>query len=175
MGNFKEEIANIKAFAFDCDGVFTDGSITILESGEAVRVFNAKDGYAVVRALKKGYPVAIISGGRGNAMRLRFEQLGIQHIYLGSKDKLHDLDEFRAKYNLERKDILFVGDDIPDMEVMSECGVSVAPSDAVLEVKAIATHVTEYKGGRGCVRDAVEQVMKARGDWDLYVKCGPNE
>lgn len=170
MGNFKEDIAKIKAFAFDCDGVLTDGSITVNDRGDAVRTFNAKDGYAVVRALKKGYPVALISGGVGETMRLRFEQLGIQHIYLGSKNKLQDLDDFRQKYNLERTDILYIGDDIPDMEVMSLCGVSVAPCDAAMEVKRIATHVTEYAGGRGCVRDALEQVMKARGDWDIYIK-----
>ena len=175
MGNFKEDIAKIKAFAFDCDGVFTDGTVTLMEHGDSIRVFNVKDGYAVARALKKGYPVAVISGGTGIAMRLRFEQLGVKDIYLASKNKLQDFDEFRAKYNLEREDILFMGDDVPDMEVMSLCGVSVAPSDAVLDVKALATHVTEYAGGRGCVRDSIEQVMKARGDWDLYVKCGANE
>lgn len=170
MGNFKEDIAKIKAFAFDCDGVLTDCTVTITESGDAIRTFNAKDGYAIVRALKKGYPVALISGGTGEAMRLRFEQLGIENVYLSSRNKLQDLDDFRAKYNLERSDILFIGDDIPDMEVMSHCGVSVAPCDAAMEVKQIATHVTEYAGGRGCVRDALEQVMKARGDWDVYVK-----
>lgn len=170
MGNFKEDIAKIKAFAFDCDGVLTDCSVMLNEKGDAIRTFNAKDGYAIVRALKKGYPVALISGGTGEAMRLRFEQLGIPNIYLSSKNKLRDLDDFRAKYNLERSDILYIGDDIPDMEVMSHCGVSVAPCDAVMEVKQIATHVTEYAGGRGCVRDALEQVMKARGDWDVYVK-----
>lgn len=172
MGNFKEDIANIKAFAFDCDGVLTDGSVMVNEKGDAVRTFNAKDGYAVVRAIKKGYPVALISGGTGEAMRLRFEQLGIKHIYLGSKNKLQDLDDFRLQYGLERNDILYIGDDIPDMEVMIHCGVSVAPCDAAMEVKQIATHVTEYAGGRGCVRDALEQVMKARGHWDLYVKVG---
>ncbi len=170
MGNFKEDIANIKAFAMDCDGVLTDGTITIDEAGEAIRTFNAKDGYAIVRALKKGYPVAIISGGDGIAMRKRFEMLGIKDIYLASKNKIVDLDDFRAKYSLERADILYLGDDIPDMETMSECGISVAPCDAVLEVKGIATHVSEYAGGRGCVRDALEQVMKVHGKWDIYVK-----
>lgn len=170
MGNFKEDIAKIKAFAFDCDGVLTDCSVTINEQGDAIRTFNAKDGYAIVRAIKKGYPVALISGGVGSVMRVRFEQLGIPNIYLGSRDKLADLDDFRAKYNLEREDILYIGDDIPDMEVMSHCGISVAPCDAVMEVKAIATHVTEYAGGRGCVRDAIEQVMKARGHWDVFIK-----
>ncbi len=172
MKNFKEKISTIKAFAFDCDGVLTDGSLTITEAGEALRTFNAKDGYAVVRALKKGYPVALISGGVGVAMHKRFEMLGIKDIYLGSKNKIADLDDFRNKYNLERHDILYMGDDIPDMETMCACGVSVAPRDAALEVRAIATHVSEYEGGRGCVRDAVEQVMKARGDWDVYVKEG---
>lgn len=172
MGNFKEDIANIKAFAFDCDGVLTDGSIMMSPDGDSIRTFNVKDGYAIVRALAKGYPVAIISGGVGENLRRRFELLRIKDVYLGSKDKLADLDDFRAKYSLSRKDILFVGDDIPDMEVMTECGVSVAPSDAVLEVKAIATHTTEYAGGRGCVRDVIQQVMKARGDWDVFVKYG---
>lgn len=172
MENFKEKIAKIKAFAFDCDGVLTDGTITINERDEAIRSFNVKDGYAMVRAIKKNYPLAIISGGNGECLRRRFEMLKIKDIYLASPDKMVDLEEFREKYNLSFDEIMFIGDDIPDMEVMAACGVSVAPSDAAMEVKAMATHVSEYAGGRGCVRDAVSQVLKARGDWEVFVKFG---
>ena len=170
MGNFKEDIANVKAFAFDCDGVLTDGSLMMTESGQLIRVFNAKDGYAIVKALAANYPVAIISGGSGDVMEMRFKKLGITDLYLGSLDKLNDIDDFRYKYGFEREDILYVGDDVPDIEPMMNVGLSVAPSDAVLEVKAIARHVSEYGGGKGCVRDVIEQVLKARGDWSVECK-----
>lgn len=166
MGNFKEDIAKIKAFAFDCDGVMTDGTVRMTDKGELMREFNAKDGFAVGQALAAGYPVAIVSGGRGSAMELRFKVLGVTDIYLGTPDKLEAVDDFRYKYGLEREDILFMGDDLPDIEVMQNVGLSVAPKDAALEVKAIARHVSEYGGGKGCVRDVIEQVMKARGDWN---------
>ncbi len=165
--NFKERISNIKAFAFDCDGVMTDGTVTMCEDFEMRRTYNAKDGYALLHAIEKGYPIAIISRGTGVAMRLRFEKkLGIKDIYLSTGDKVADLLDFCKKWSIEPSDVLYMGDDIPDIKAMKIAGLSVAPADAVLDVKAIATHVSPYGGGKGCVRDAIEQVMKARGDWD---------
>lgn len=166
MGNFKEEIAKIKAFAFDCDGVLTDGNVMMTEKGELMRTFNAKDGYAMVKALKAGFPVAVISGGRGEVMEKRFRTLGLTDIYLGCLYKIESLDDFRYKYGIERSEILYIGDDMPDIEVMQSVGLAVAPSDAVLEVKAVAHHVSEYGGGKGCVRDMIEQVLKAQGHWN---------
>lgn len=163
--NFKEKLSQIKAFVFDCDGVLTDGNFWVFENGDMIRSFNAKDGYAMVRALSKGYPVAIITGGVGGSLTTRFTKLGIKDVYLGSQNKLADLDDFRAKYDLKREEILFVGDDLPDMEPMQRVGLAVCPADAALEIKEISHFVSEYPGGKGCVRDIIQQVLRVRGDW----------
>lgn len=165
MGNFKEDIAKVKAFVFDVDGVFTDGKVTVLPSGEALRSFHTKDGFSVVLAVKRGYPVAVISGGTGEGVMKRFQNLHVRHIYLGCKNKLEALDEFRRMYDLDFSDIMFMGDDIPDLEAMKKVGMPVAPADAAVEIKAVARHVSGYKGGEGCVRDIIEQVLKAQGKW----------
>ncbi|MFI3321693.1 MAG: HAD hydrolase family protein [Rikenellaceae bacterium] len=165
MTNFKEDILKVKAFAFDCDGVLTDGRIIVLPSGEALRSYNSKDGFAIALALKKGYKVAIISGGKGDGMMARFTNLKIEDIHLGCGDKLHTLKGFTEKYNLELDQILFMGDDIPDIEPMIASGVATAPSDAAVEVKDAAKYISNFRGGEGCVRDVVEQVLKAQGNW----------
>lgn len=165
MANFKEDLTTVRAFVFDCDGVFTDGSILTLPSGEMLRTFNTKDGFAVALALKRGYHVAIISGGKGEAMFNRFSMLGIKDIYLGCGNKLRALKEFCAKYNLDSRSVMFMGDDIPDVEPMMAVGMAVCPSDSVAEVKAVSRYVSNVEGGRGCVRDVVEQVLKAQQKW----------
>lgn len=163
--NFKEKLTDIKAFAFDVDGVFTNSLLTILPSGEIIRQFNAKDGLAVVRAVKKGYPIAIISGGRGQQVAQRMNDLGVTNIYLQSRSKISDLEDFMSKESLKPEDILFVGDDYPDIEPMLSVGLSIAPSDAADAVCQAASYVSLFKGGEGVVRDAIEQVLRARGDW----------
>lgn len=163
--NFKEKLSHIKAFAFDCDGVLTDAGVTMLENGEMLRTYNSKDGYAMVQAVRRGYPLAIISGGKGVGMYNRFESLEIKDIYLSSKNKVVSMADFCSKNNIEPCDVLYVGDDIPDIKVMKIVGLAVAPADAAMEVKAIAHHVSAYNGGKGCVRDVIEQVLKARGQW----------
>ncbi len=165
--NFKEKLTDIKAFAFDVDGVFTDNMLTILPSGEILRQFHAKDGLAVVRATKKEYPVAIISGGRGNQVRERMLDLGVkaENIYLQSKCKIDDLNEFAELNGLKLSEILFVGDDYPDIEPMQSCGLAIAPADGADAVRQIADYTSLFKGGRGVVRDAIEQVLRANGDW----------
>lgn len=168
--NFKEKLTDIKAFAFDIDGVFTDSMLTILPSGEIIRNFNAKDGFAVMQAIKKGYKVAVISGGRGVQARQRMEELRIEHIYMESKSKIADLKSFMAKVGVELHEVLFVGDDYPDIVPMQAVGLSIAPSDAADAVRAIASYTSLFGGGRGVVRDAIEQVMRANGDW-----CDPSD
>ncbi len=165
MTNFKEDILKVTAFVFDCDGVLTDGGITTLPSGEALRTYNAKDGFAIALALKKGFKVAIISGGVGDAMVARFERLQIEDVHLGCHDKLATLKEFAGKYNLSLGDILYMGDDIPDIEPMTNVGVACAPRDAVSDVKEHAKYVSNYGGGKGCVRDVIEQVLKSQDKW----------
>ncbi len=165
MRNFKEKLTDIKAFAFDVDGVFTDSMLTILPSGEIIRQFNAKDSLAVVKAVEKGYPIAIISGGRGQQVKERMEELGIRDIYLLSRSKIGDLQDFMRKRELSLSEILYVGDDYPDIEVMQSVGLSIAPRDAADSVRSIASYTSLFEGGRGVVRDAIEQVLRARGDW----------
>ncbi|MCQ2148294.1 MAG: HAD-IIIA family hydrolase [Bacteroidales bacterium] len=161
----------IKAFAFDVDGVFTDGGILCDLEGELFRTFDAKDGFAVRMATMKGYPVAIITGGRSGSIRARFRTCGvpIEDVYLGSRNKIEDLDSFCQKYNLKREDILYVGDDIPDIECMSLCGIGACPCDASEETLASADYVSKFPGGKGCIRDVVSSVMKARGEWNFDV------
>lgn len=165
MRNFKEKLTDIRAFAFDVDGVFTDSMLTILPSGEIIRQFNAKDSMAVVHAVKKGYPIAIISGGRGQQVYDRMVELGIEHIYLLSSSKMDSLRDFAEKVDVELKEILFVGDDYPDIEPMQNVGLSIAPRDAADAVRQIASYTSLFEGGRGVVRDAIEQVLRAHGDW----------
>lgn len=165
MGNFKEDIGNIRAFVFDVDGVFTNGGITIDNSGDFTRTYNAKDGYAISYALRVGYPVCIITGGRGKSLEIRFKMLGVTRVHIYCMNKIEKLKEFMDEFDLRPEEVLFMGDDIPDIEAMRHVGMAVCPADAVSEVIEVSRYVSQYKGGEGCVRDVVEQVLRARGDW----------
>jgi 3-deoxy-D-manno-octulosonate 8-phosphate phosphatase (KDO 8-P phosphatase) len=165
MDNTKEELRKIKAFAFDVDGVFSDSTIFLYPDGEMMRSMNIKDGYAVQYAVKKGFPVAIISGGDSEAVRTRFRKLGVNDIYLKSSDKVCDFHDFLRKNNLEAPNVLYMGDDIPDYEVMQLAGFRACPADAAEEIKSIAYYISDKSGGKGCVRDVIEQVMKLQGKW----------
>ncbi|MDA3952470.1 MAG: HAD-IIIA family hydrolase [Bacteroidales bacterium] len=168
MANFKEDLQNIKAFVFDIDGVFTDGQIILDTNGEFVRSVNMKDGYAVAYALKQDYILGIISGGSSEATKKRFQYLGITDIYMKSRDKVKDLEDFSFKHGLKREEILYMGDDLPDYEVMQMVGLSTCPSDAAEEIKAIAKYISTFPGGRGCVRDVIEQVLRLQGKWKKF-------
>jgi len=166
MENFKEAIARIRAFAFDVDGVFTNGDIMVTPEGEFMRNYNSKDGYAVAYAIKKGYKVCIITGGCGRAMEFRFRtMLGVHGLYMACADKVESLKEFLTEHGLTQQELIFMGDDLPDIEAMQHAGLAVSPADAAHEVLAISHYVSPYKGGSGCVRDVIEQVLRARDDW----------
>jgi 3-deoxy-D-manno-octulosonate 8-phosphate phosphatase (KDO 8-P phosphatase) len=167
MKNFKEQLHKVKAFAFDIDGVFTDGIIIIHPSGELLRTSNTRDGYAVHKAVKLGFPVAIISGGTSESVRERFRGIGVTDIYLGVSDKVEALDDFRFKYGIELSEILFMGDDLPDYEVMQKVGFPTCPADAAPEIVGISDYISTFPGGKGCVRDVIEQVLKLKGLWLL--------
>ena len=164
-------LAEIRAFAFDVDGVFTDGGILCDLQGELYRTFDAKDGFAIRMAAMNGYPVGIITGGRSVSIRQRFLSSGVpaEDVYLGSRDKTVDFQDFCNRHNVRPDEVLFIGDDIPDIPVLLSCGCAACPSDAVEEVKRICQWISDFPGGRGCVRQAVESVMKARGDWQFNV------
>ena len=164
MMNFKEELVNIKAFAFDVDGVFS-GNVFLSEAGEPQRTMNIKDGYAVQLAIKKGFHIAIITGGFPEGIRKRFEGLGVTDIFMRSKRKTDEFNIFLKKYSLNTSQVLYMGDDLPDFEVMKTAGVPVCPADAAEEIKALSKYISATKGGDGCVRDVIEQVLRSQGKW----------
>ena len=165
MSNFKEELSKVKAFIFDVDGVLSPSRVMLHPGHEMMRSMNIKDGYALQYAVRKGYPIAIITGGNSDAVGQRFKNLGIADIYLRSRNKMDDLSDFLAKRGLDRESILYMGDDLPDYLVMKEVGFPTCPSDAVEEVKAISVYISDKPGGEGCVRDVIEQVLRLQGRW----------
>jgi 3-deoxy-D-manno-octulosonate 8-phosphate phosphatase (KDO 8-P phosphatase) len=165
MENFKTKLTRVKAFIFDVDGVLTDGSVTLMPDGEQVRVMNIKDGYALQLAVKKGYKIAIISGGKSEMVRKRLLGLGITDIYLGVHTKIDVYKELIEIYNISPEEILYMGDDLPDYEVMQRIGVPTCPNDSAVEIKDISIYVSDKKGGEGAVRDVIEQVMRVQGNW----------
>ena len=165
MGNFKEDIARTEAFIFDVDGVMTDGGIIPTLDGDFIRRYNAKDGYALGYAVKMGYKVCIITGGRGKTLENRLRMLGINRYYTDCMDKITAMREYFADEGIDPAHAIYMGDDIPDLECMREVGIPVCPADAAAEVIEASRYVSEFRGGEGAVRDIVEQVRRARGDW----------
>jgi 3-deoxy-D-manno-octulosonate 8-phosphate phosphatase (KDO 8-P phosphatase) len=166
MTNFKEGLKAVKAFVFDVDGVLSSPEVFLHPTGEIMRSMNTKDGYALQYAVKHGYPVAIITGGNTESVAMRFKGLGITDIYLASSYKLDDFKDFLFKYDLEPGDVLYMGDDLPDLEVMKMVGIPCCPADAVEEIKSVAHYISPFKGGKGCVRDVMEQVLRLQGRWN---------
>ncbi len=165
MGNFKEDIALCKAIVLDVDGVLTDGGIIPTVDGDFSRKYNAKDGYAIAYAIKEGYKVCVISGGHGQTLMNRLTRLGIKHIYIDCMDKIAAINDFCCKAEIEPEHLIYMGDDIPDLDCMKLVGMPIAPADAAMEIIEVARYVSEYKGGAGCVRDVIEQWLRSKGDW----------
>lgn len=166
MGNFKEDIAKTKAFILDVDGVMTDGGIMPIEGGmDFIRKYNAKDGYAIAYAVRRGYKVCVITGGHGNLLRSRMERLGVTRLYLNCMDKIAAMQEFFAEYDVDPATTIYMGDDIPDLECMELVGIPVCPADACSEVVEASRYVSEFCGGRGAVRDIIEQTLRAQDEW----------
>ena len=165
MANFKEDLVNVKAFVFDIDGVLSTQTIALNAFGVPNRTVNLRDGYAIQLAVRKGYNICVISGSSSKEYRKRLKLLGVKDIYLNSKSKLEHFNSFLKKYNLRKSDVLFMGDDIPDYEVMKEAGLPVCPSDADSEIRQVASYVSDKKGGEGCVRDVIEQVLRLHNKW----------
>lgn len=159
------DLTKIKAMAFDVDGVLSNTIIPVNAEGEPLRTANIKDGYALHLAAKLGFPLAIITGGKTQAVRIRYEGLGVQDVFLGCSQKTDEYETWKTKHNLKDEEILYVGDDIPDYQVLQRCGCSCCPSDAAPEIQAICTYISPHKGGHGVARDIVEQVLKAQGRW----------
>lgn len=167
MDNFKQKLNHIKTFLFDIDGVITNGQILVFENGEIVRNMNSKDSYAIQLAIKKGYRIGIISGGRSEAVKKILTNLGVQDVYLSQPDKLDRYKEYIASYDLKDEEILYMGDDLPDYDVMKQVGIATCPADAAHEIKDICIYISNKNGGQGCVRDIIEQVMRCQGTWEI--------
>lgn len=162
-----ERFKRVKMFVFDVDGVLTDGSLYVFDSGEQVRRMNIKDGFALQLAVKKGYRIVVISGSHSQAVILRLNRLGITDVYMKVTDKKTRLEEVMQQYNVLWSDILFMGDDIPDYSVMKMAGLACAPADAAPDIKQSAHYISPLPGGRGCVREMIEKVLKIHGNWEL--------
>lgn len=165
--SYKEIMPQINTFIFDVDGVLTNGFITITTNGELIRNMSVKDGYALKTAIDAGYNVCIISGGTNEGVRKRLEGLGIKDIYLGTHTKTIQLEDYFTKNNINPKNVLYMGDDIPDFPVMKLVGLPCCPKDAVSEIQNISKYISQKKGGTGCVRDVIEQVLKVQGKWQF--------
>lgn len=163
--SYKEYLEHITTFIFDVDGVLTDGTLTITTTGEMLRSMNVKDGYALKTALDQGFNICIISGGSNEGVRSRLKALGINNIYLGAHNKIEQLNDYFNTHGIKSENTLYMGDDIPDYPVMKMVGLPCCPQDAVPEIKAVSKYISHKKGGKGAVRDVVEQVMKVQGKW----------
>ena len=166
--SYKQLLPKINTFIFDVDGVLTNGMLTIMPDGELVRHMNVKDGYAMKTALNKGYRICIISGGTNKAVKSRLAALGIQDIYLGAHDKIKQYNELVDKYDLKPENVIYMGDDIPDYPVMEKVSLPCCPNDAVPEIQNISKYISNKKGGEGCVRDVIEQVLRVQNNWEDY-------
>jgi 3-deoxy-D-manno-octulosonate 8-phosphate phosphatase (KDO 8-P phosphatase) len=164
MENFKQKLRNISCFVFDLDGVLTDGTILIMND-EQYRNMNMKDGYALKEATNAGYKVFVISGGRAISAEKRLNYLKVTEFLFSVEDKKKALQKLMKKHKLKRENVLYMGDDIPDVAPMKLCGVITCPADAVSEIKNISIYVSDKKGGDGCARDVIEQVMRLHGKW----------
>lgn len=171
--NVLELFQEITTFIFDIDGVITDGTLLVMPGSTMVRRMNVKDGYALQLAIKKGYNVVVISGGNSVEVEERLNKLGVQEVYMRVEDKLSVLQNYMQLHNVAVRQALFMGDDIPDMDVMSAVGLPCCPNDAAIEIKAVSKYISPYKGGEGCVRDVIEKVLKLRNEWstDTHIRA----
>ena len=159
------EFKTIRGFVLDVDGVLTDGTVQVNEAGEQLRTFNIKDGYAMQLAIKKGYPIFVITGGASLGVERRLQGLGIKEIHSRVVDKLSKLTALAKDYNLGLNQLMYIGDDIPDFSCMRAVGLAVSPADAVEEIKKISHYVSGFDGGKGVVRELIEKVLKVQGNW----------
>lgn len=163
--NYLERFKDIQTFIFDVDGVLTNSEIIVLESGKLLRKMNIRDGYAIKHALKNGYQIVIITGGKSEGVVTRLNNLGVKEIYSGVNNKIERYEELIYTYKLNPLNILYMGDDFPDIEVMHKVGIAACPKDAAHEVIEIADYISPIDGGKGCVRDVIEKVMRLHGKW----------
>lgn len=160
-----DRLKDISAFVFDVDGVLTNANVLVTETGEQLRQFNTKDGYAIQLAVKNGYKVAVITGAKSEGVKLRLLGLGVQHIYLNASHKMPLFLDFLGKTGIRKENVVYGGDDLPDQEIMEQVAIAVCPADGVQEIKDISNYISPYNGGSGVARDIIEKVLKVQGKW----------
>jgi 3-deoxy-D-manno-octulosonate 8-phosphate phosphatase, yrbI family len=165
VGMINYDLQKIRAIVLDVDGVLSAQTITLASDGEPLRTVNIKDGYAIQLACKQELRIGIITGGDTQAVRLRYERLGVKDLYMKTAVKLTAYEDFIEKYGLRDEEVMYMGDDVPDFEVMTRCGCPCCPADACADIKNISLYVSHYPGGQGCVRDIIEQTMRAQNKW----------
>lgn len=163
--SYKEYLNHITTFIFDVDGVLTDSNVLVTTTGELLRSMNIKDGFALKFAVSAGYNVAIISAGTNDGVKLRLEGLGIKDVFLGAHDKIKQFNTYIETNSIKAENILYMGDDVADYPVMKVVGLPSCPQDAIPEIKAISKYISHKEGGKGAVRDVIEQVLKVHGKW----------
>ena len=161
------DLRKIRAIVFDVDGVLSRQTITLSADGLPLRTVNTKDGYAIQLAVKLGLRIAIITGANVKSIRTRYEGLGMTDIYIGSSIKIRTYEEFKAKYGLSDEEVMYMGDDVPDLEVLRRVGCPVCPHDACPEVQQASIYISHINGGEGCARDVIEQTLRAQGLWQM--------
>lgn len=167
MLNFKERLPKIKTFLFDVDGVLTNDSVQIMPDGELVRNMNSKDRYALQLAIKKGYRIAIITGGNSNAVKNTLNMLGIKDVFLSQHNKLNCYEDYILEHDLKEDEIVYMGDDLPDYDVMKRVGIAACPNNSAHEIKEVSIYISNRNGGEACVRDIIEQVMRSQDTWEI--------
>lgn len=168
MNNVLELFRKITTFIFDVDGVLTDGTLLLMDNGIQARTMNVRDGFALQLAIKKGYRVMIISGGQSEQVVQRLEKLGIKEIQMSVLDKKAFIEEYKKKNNLSASEMLYMGDDLPDLPAMPVVSLSCCPADAAVEIRDMAIYVSPVKGGHGCVRDVIEKVLRLNDHWEYH-------
>ena len=163
--NYKIKLKEIELFVFDYDGVFTDGIVLLMEDGSNVRQANTRDGYAVQWAIKQGMKVTLLTGGKEKAVEARMRLLGVEEVHLGCHDKLASLEALCDKMGVDLDKVMYMGDDMPDYPAMKKVGLATCPNDAATDIREISDYVSPFEGGRGCVRDILEQAMRLKGIW----------
>jgi 3-deoxy-D-manno-octulosonate 8-phosphate phosphatase (KDO 8-P phosphatase) len=164
MTTYKEKLATLRTFLFDVDGVFTDNRVLLYPGLDPVRTFHTRDAYAVQHAVKEGYRIVIITGGRSQGVADSFARLGVREVHMATRDKL-SLFERLVSEGLDPSTAAYMGDDIPDLRVMGRVAFPCTPSDGAEEVKAMSAYVSRFPGGGGCVRDLIEQTLKVQRKW----------
>ncbi|MCR5241747.1 MAG: HAD-IIIA family hydrolase [Prevotella sp.] len=165
------DLKRIKAIIFDVDGVLSAETITLHPNGEPMRTVNIKDGYAIQLAMKLGLRIVILTGGTTESVRLRYERLGVEDVFMGCAVKLKTYEDFLARYGLSDEEVMYMGDDVPDYEIMQRVGCPVCPADACPDIKAVSLYISDKQGGYGCGRDVIEQVLRAQGKWQMNAKA----